>query len=110
MRGCTKSIGGGLGVGRRGQIEASSSGMNVDTDGDVFKDSGISTPNKAGSVDIPKLFIISRFKLSGISILPPRTFSIISPLSYVTGVVVPDIFLATRHTSIFAAIRYETLH
>lgn len=54
-----KSIGGGLGVaGRRGQIDASSSGMNVDTEGEVFKDSGMSTLSRAGSVEIPRLFIV----------------------------------------------------
>lgn len=59
MSGWIKSSGGGLGVaGRRGQIEASSSGINVDTDGEVFNDSGISTLSRAGSVDIPKLFIV----------------------------------------------------
>lgn len=54
-----KSIGGGLGVaGRSGQIEASSSGINVDTDGEVLSDSGKSTLSSAGSVDIPKLFMV----------------------------------------------------
>lgn len=62
MSGCTKSIGGGLGVaGSSGQIDASSSCMNVDTDGEVFKDSGMSTLSSAGSVEIPKLFILVDF-------------------------------------------------
>lgn len=35
--------------------------MNVDTDGEVFKDSGMSTLSSAGSVEIPKLFILVDF-------------------------------------------------
>lgn len=68
VSGCTKSIGGGLGVvGSSGHTEASSSGINVDTDGDVFKDPAMSTLSSAGSVEMPKLFIVSFY--------PERSFN-----------------------------------
>lgn len=46
---------GGLGVpGSSKHVEASSSGKNVDTDGEVVSDSGNSTPSNVGSVEICK--------------------------------------------------------
>lgn len=40
-----------------GQMDASSSGRNVDTDGDSIKVRGNSTSSNAGSVEMPILFI-----------------------------------------------------
>lgn len=53
VRGWEKSSG-GLGVsGSSRQVEASSSGRNVDTEGEVVSDSGSrSAPSRVGSVDI----------------------------------------------------------
>lgn len=41
----------------RGQMEASSSGKNVDTDGDSMRVRGNSTSKRAGSVEMPIVFM-----------------------------------------------------
>lgn len=55
------------GCGKSGQIEASSSAMNVDCEGDVVRDSG-SCRNDA-SDDAPKLFILSNARVSSLALV-----------------------------------------
>ena len=61
VNGCVKSNG-GLGelFGSNGQMDASSSGINVDTEGEIVKESGKSTFKNAGSVDMCILFIVNK--------------------------------------------------
>lgn len=61
VSGCVKSNGGlGLFAPSNGQMDASSSGINVDTDGDVVRDSGSSTLKNDG---FTKLFMLDNLTL-----------------------------------------------
>lgn len=69
VSGSLKFIGGGgdgvlpeLLFGNNGHVDASSSGKNVEQDGDVFSDWTKSTPNRALPVDISKLLIVFYWK------------------------------------------------